>query len=204
MYHFLAYILILMMTGCSALENLSKNDDSNRYKKNESEILDEDFFSSGMFVFSETNENVQNSEEIVKNNENNENNESKKTKEETLDEYRLNPKSKGKVDIASHNYIEHIEPTEYIDKEYVQYLDFSANSSDSLKVKLHDFLNQNGYKLIWDTSYDVSFENSVQYEGDDILNILKSIANDLSKMGIDIHLNVYLKNKVVLVYSVRS
>ena len=195
MYYSLAYILILFMTGCSALDNLSETDNSNKYKKNESEILDEDFFSSGMFVFSEVEENTNEAEIKIESNDHIKVNEDNKIPHGNIKENEEN---------ASNNILEYIEPTEFIDNDYIKHLNFSANSFDSLKLKLDDFLKQNGYKLIWDTSYDVSFENSVQYEGEDVLNILKSIANDLSKMGIDIHLNVYLKNKVVLVYSVRS
>ncbi len=183
------------MTGCSALDNLSETDNSNKYKKNESEILDEDFFSSGMFVFSEVEENTNEAEIKIESNDHIKVNEDNKIPHGNIKENEEN---------ASNNILEYIEPTEFIDNDYIKHLNFSANSFDSLKLKLDDFLKQNGYKLIWDTSYDVSFENSVQYEGEDVLNILKSIANDLSKMGIDIHLNVYLKNKVVLVYSVRS
>ena len=195
MYYSLAYILILFMTGCSALDNLSETDNSNKYKKNESEILDEDFFSNGMFVFSEAEEKINETEIKNENIDNFKVNEDEKIPLEKIEE---------NIEIASNNTLEYIEPTEFIDTEYIKNINFSANSFDSLKLKLNDFLKQNGYKLIWDTSYDVSFENNVQYEGEDVLNILKSIANDLSKMGIDIHLNVYLKNKVVLVYSVRS
>lgn len=81
---------------------------------------------------------------------------------------------------------------------------FSAGSSQSLKEKLYHFLIQGGYKLIWNSEYDIFFGNDVMYQGDDIFSVLKSIAKDLEKSGVDLHINVYIKNKVVLVYSMRS
>lgn len=81
---------------------------------------------------------------------------------------------------------------------------FKVKPTESLKIKLNHFLSSNGYKLIWDTDFDVFFENDMEYNGDDIFAILKSLSNDISETGVDIHINVYMGNNVVLVYSVRS
>ena len=81
---------------------------------------------------------------------------------------------------------------------------FNVGEGESLKERMTDLLEPYGYKLIWKTEYEVYFENDVLYEDKLLVNILKGISSDLLKMGIDIHINVYLKNKVVLVYSVRS
>ncbi|MGL4827650.1 MAG: TcpQ domain-containing protein [Vibrionaceae bacterium] len=80
----------------------------------------------------------------------------------------------------------------------------SLKNGDSLKSKLNLFLKQYGYKLIWKTEYDVFFENEVVYYNDSFIPLLKNIASDLMGMGIDVHMNVYVKNNVVLVYSVRN
>ncbi len=80
----------------------------------------------------------------------------------------------------------------------------TIQSDQSLKLRLKTFLESNGFKMIWRTDSDVVFGNKVQYEGKTAIDILKLIAADLSEMGVDIHINVYLKNKVVLVYSVRN
>ncbi len=81
---------------------------------------------------------------------------------------------------------------------------FQASSSQSLKHKLYQFVNRGGYKLVWKSDYDIFFGNDVTYRGDDIFSVLKSIAKDLEDSGVDLHINVYTKNKVVLVYSMRS
>ena len=81
---------------------------------------------------------------------------------------------------------------------------FDVGEGESLKERMRDLLEPYGYKLIWKTDYEVYFENDVLYEDKLLVNVLKGISSDLLKMGIDIHINVYLKNKVVLVYSVRS
>ncbi len=81
---------------------------------------------------------------------------------------------------------------------------FKASSSQSLKEKLYQFVNRGGYKLVWKSEYDIFFGNDVTYRGDDIFSVLKSIAKDLEDSGVDLHINIYTKNKVVLVYSMRS
>ncbi len=73
-----------------------------------------------------------------------------------------------------------------------------------LKQTLENYVNPHGYRLIWDTPYDVYFENDVVYENVSLMKVLESVANDLNAMAVDIHMNVYLKNKVILVYSVRK
>ncbi|MGL5334826.1 MAG: TcpQ domain-containing protein [Enterovibrio sp.] len=80
----------------------------------------------------------------------------------------------------------------------------SLKNGESLKSKLNLFLKQYGYKLIWKTEYDVFFENEVVYNNASFIPLLKNIASDLMGMGIDVHMNVYVKNNVVLVYSVRN
>lgn len=80
----------------------------------------------------------------------------------------------------------------------------TAQEGESLKNRLLDFLSNNGYKMIWNSQYDVLFDNDIIYEGDEALDVVKNISDDLSVMGIDIHMNVYIKNNVVLVYSVRG
>lgn len=91
---------------------------------------------------------------------------------------------------------------EYAQKE--QDVNFEVKNAESLKSKLDRFLSSNGYKLIWDSDFDVFFQNNMEYTGDDIFTILKSLSNDISATGVDIHINVYTGNNVVLVYSVRS
>ncbi len=86
----------------------------------------------------------------------------------------------------------------------VQDVNFEVKNAESLKLKLGRFLSSNGYKLIWDSDFDVFFQNNMKYKGDDIFTILKSLSKDISATGVDIHINVYTGNNVVLVYSVRS
>lgn len=78
------------------------------------------------------------------------------------------------------------------------------DTDSSFKKRLNTFANQNGYRLVWDSDYDVFFENSVTYTDSDVVELLKSVADDLNSMALDIHMNIYMKNKVVLVYSVRN
>ncbi len=94
------------------------------------------------------------------------------------------------------------DPFEYT--SIAQDINFEVKNAESLKSKLKGFLSSNGYKLIWDSDFDVFFQNNMRYKGDDIFTILKSLSNDISATGVDIHINVYTGNNVVLVYSVRS
>lgn len=212
-----------MIVGCSVFDPLfnqdQKDKESNR-STNVSVILDDDFFSEGMFnskretesnteAISQAVETVENPETeftgLLKENDGSVVN--NKKNEMTLEN--IEPmafKSEELLDIKNKKNMnfKNLDSMEYSEIGHVKYFYFYANASEPFKKQLGEFLIPTGYKLIWDTSYDVAFENDVTYEGENVLNILKEIANDLSKMGIDIHLNVYLKNKVVLVYSVRS
>lgn len=192
-----------MIVSCSTLETFYKNE-INESKKassvNESIILDDTFFTEGVFNYSEP-ESESNIDLLL-------GSEEKSNIPETfeIDTSKIvtNQHKKMIEEKVNKMSLENVEPMEFTGVDYQEHISFSANVSESLKNQLGEFLIPTGYKLIWDTPYDVTFENNVTYEGDDVLNILKAIANDLSKMGIDIHVNVYLKNKVVLVYSVRS
>lgn len=170
------------MAGCSSIINPNSNN-TNIKPNNFALDLEDDFFSKGTFIFDE---------EIIPIAEN-----------EIIDPMMADFSEK-EINLSPSLLLENIEPNDFTNNKHVEYVSFDANASDSLKQQLKDFLEPTGYKLIWNTSYDVIFENNVNYESETLLDVLKLIAQDLSKMGIDIHMNVYLKNKVVLVYSVRS
>ncbi len=88
--------------------------------------------------------------------------------------------------------------------EFRQRYTLIIDTDTSFRKKLNAFANQNGFRVVWDSDYDVYYENNVTYTDSDVVGILKSIANDLNSMALDIHMNIYMKNKVVLVYSVRN
>ncbi len=88
--------------------------------------------------------------------------------------------------------------------EFRQRYTLIIDTDTSFRKKLNAFANQNGFRVVWDSDYDVYYENNVTYTDSDVVGILKSIANDLNSMALDIHMNIYMKNKVVLVSSVRN
>ncbi len=81
---------------------------------------------------------------------------------------------------------------------------FIVARSQPFKDLLKNYVEPQGFRLIWDTPFNVTFENDVVYNGEDLMTVLKAVARDLNAMAVDIHMNVYLKNKVILVYSVRK
>ncbi|EGU34486.1 toxin co-regulated pilus biosynthesis protein Q [Vibrio sp. N418] len=90
------------------------------------------------------------------------------------------------------------------DVEVINQIKVNFESGDSLKERLYEFLSENGYTLIWKTDKNVIFDSQVIYSGAGTLDVIKSLANDLNLMGLDLHVNVYKKNSVVLIYSVRG
>lgn len=199
MYKYISLTFLLMIVSCSSFDFLQKTDGTQTIPKNQSIILDDDFFGNDFFVSPEPyNQPLPNSQE------------------EMLDQTIIENNSRPiiKMPIVSNNAdkmkefetesLEKIRPTELFSAKNKKQFSFSVKRNESLKNELMNFLKPTGYKLIWNTSYDVIFENDVSYKSDDVLDVLKLISNDLSDMGIDIHLNVYLKNKIVLAYSVRN
>ncbi|KJG65262.1 hypothetical protein C0W52_00225 [Photobacterium kishitanii] len=79
-----------------------------------------------------------------------------------------------------------------------------ASPGESLKDTLAKTLSKSKYKLIWNSGYDVIFENYTEYKGDNAIDVVKKIASDIQSMGLDIHFNVYVKNNIILVFSVRN
>lgn len=77
-------------------------------------------------------------------------------------------------------------------------------ANQSFKKTLKEYLTPQGYKLVWNTEFDVYFENDVTYSQPTLIKTLEAVAKDLNAMAVDIHMNVYTKNKVILVYSVRK
>ncbi len=103
------------------------------------------------------------------------------------------------------NNISDLDGSMLLDKsEFRQRYTLNIDTDTSFRKKLSTFANQNGFRVVWDSDYDVYYENNVTYTDSDVVGILKSIANDLNSMALDIHMNIYMRNKVVLVYSVRN
>lgn len=201
MYKYISLTFLLMIVSCSSFDFLQKTDGTQTIPKNQSIILDDDFFGNDFFAPPQPQPN---------------NNPLPNSHEEMLDQTIVENTSRPiiKTPLVSNNAnemnifesesLEKIRPTELLSAKNKKQSSFSVKRNESLKNGLMNFLKPTGYKLIWNTEYDVIFENNVNYKGDDVLDVLKLISNDLSDMGIDIHLNVYLKNKIVLAYSVRN
>lgn len=103
------------------------------------------------------------------------------------------------------NNVSDLDGSMLLDKsEFRKRYTLNIDTDTSFRKKLSAFANQNGFRVVWDSDYDVYYENNVTYTDSDVVGILKSIANDLNSMALDIHMNIYMKNKVVLVYSVRN
>ncbi len=108
-------------------------------------------------------------------------------------------------EILAMNNVFDLDGSMLLDKsEFRQRYTLIIDTDTSFRKKLNAFANQNGFRVVWDSDYDVYYENNVTYTDSDVVGILKSIANDLNSMALDIHMNIYMKNKVVLVYSVRN
>ncbi|PAR92349.1 TcpQ domain-containing protein [Vibrio cholerae] len=80
----------------------------------------------------------------------------------------------------------------------------AINHGDSLKDRLKQFLEDNDYILIWKTNKNIILDGSLEYSAPTVLGVVEYISQDIGTMGLDLHINVYKKNNVVLVYSVRG
>ncbi len=110
-----------------------------------------------------------------------------------------------KEEMLAMNNVSDLNGSMLLDKsEFRQRYTLNIDTDTSFKQKISTFANQNGFRVVWDSDYDVYYENNVTYTDSDVIGILKSIADDLNSMALDIHMNIYMKNKVVLVYSVRN
>ncbi len=81
---------------------------------------------------------------------------------------------------------------------------FIVGRGQAFREILQSYVEPQGFRVIWDTPFNVTYENDVVYDGADLMTVLRAVAEDLNAMAVDIHMNVYLKNKVILVYSVRK
>ncbi|KXF80791.1 TcpQ domain-containing protein [Enterovibrio coralii] len=114
------------------------------------------------------------------------------------EENKIRPTDYEKIQLASNGVKEVATP------ETPPELEVNFQEGESLKHQLNEVLNSEGYKLLWKTDKNVIFDGNITYKGDTILLVLKQISDELARSGIDIHMNVYTKNNVVLVYSVRG
>ncbi|MGL4381134.1 MAG: TcpQ domain-containing protein [Vibrio sp.] len=203
---FMLFILVGIVSGCATTEmELSEAEGDSNYNKqtenfnNEDNYIYEDNYISDLSSVEEYTQNadvlattemelseVESASNYNKQTENFDNQDNYISDLSSVEESTQNADA-----VSSENYI--------IEEHYVA----EFEKKDSLRHVFENQMKEFGYKVIWNSKLDVIFENRTSYKADDVDGLLSAIASDIYAMGVDLHFNLYTKNNVLVVYSVR-